>query len=221
MALCDLQTFIDCLEDTVVVIDEDFRVLLANTATLRTFGWKAEEVVDQPCYVTFHDQTAPCDSGPSGLCAVQTARATGKPARVRHRHPDAGGFVHTVEIFASPLPTREDGSTLVVELMREITHQAELEDETALPPAAVKALADEVLQRGALALNDTVQVCDDGVGFDVAEKLGPARRQPAFGLLGMQERLETVNGRLHIQSAPNQGTRLRIFVPCETGRTRT
>jgi PAS domain S-box-containing protein len=215
MALCDLQTFIDCLEDAVVVIDEDFRVLLANTATLRTFGWKAEEVVSQPCYVTFHGQTAPCDSGPFGLCAVQTARATGNPARVRHRHPDASGFVHTVEIFASPLPTHEGGSTLVVELMREITHQAELEVETAqrhrelsvlnqittavvrsldpqalapelldlmaaalqastaaiyqyrdgalvqlagkdaeLPPAAVKALADEVIQRGALALDD-------------------------------------------------------------------
>ena len=67
----------------------------------------------------------------------------------------------------------------------------------------------------------TVQVSEDGVGFDLGEKLDFGRRQPSFGLLGMQERLATVNGRLHIQSAPNQGTRLRIFVPCETGRTRT
>jgi signal transduction histidine kinase len=62
----------------------------------------------------------------------------------------------------------------------------------------------------------TVQVCDDGVGFDVDEKLDPGRRQLSFGLLGMQERLETVKGLLHVQSAPGQGTQLRVFVPRAT-----
>lgn len=131
MALCDLQTFVDCLEDCVVIIDESFRVLLANGATLRTFGRTVEEVISQPCHTTFHNQGAPCDSRPFGTCPVQTVRATGQPARVRHEHSDARDFIHTVEIFAAPLLDRERGSVLVVELMREITHQAELEVETA------------------------------------------------------------------------------------------
>ena len=62
----------------------------------------------------------------------------------------------------------------------------------------------------------TIEVSDDGIGFDVKEKSDPGRRQSRFGLLGMQERLEMVGGLLDVQSAPGQGTRLRIFVPWET-----
>jgi len=131
MDICDLQTFVDCLEDSVVVIDEDFRVLFANTATLRTSGRTVEEVINQPCYTTFHNQVAPCDDRSFGACPVRTARATDQPARVRHHHPDASGFVHTLEIYAAPLSDHGRRSTLVVESMREITRQAELEVETA------------------------------------------------------------------------------------------
>jgi PAS domain S-box-containing protein len=130
MRICDLQTFIDCLEDAVVVIDENFSVVLANAAALRSHGRTAAEVLNAPCYRALHGQTAPCDTQPFGACALQTARATGQPAHVRHRHPDASGFIHIMEISASPLPGRERGSSLVVELMREVTRQAELEVET-------------------------------------------------------------------------------------------
>jgi PAS domain S-box-containing protein len=127
----DLQTFVDCLEDAVVVIDENYGVVLANAAALRSVGRPAEEVLYTPCYRALHGQTALCDNRPFGACAVQTVRATGQPARVRHRHPDASGSVHVVEISASPLPGRDRGSSLVVELMRDVTRQAELEVETA------------------------------------------------------------------------------------------
>ena len=60
-----------------------------------------------------------------------------------------------------------------------------------------------------------MQVSDDGVGFDANEKLDFGRRQPSLGLLGMQERLAVVNGRMQICSSPGQGTQLRIYVPCE------
>ena len=129
--ICDLQTFIDCLEDIVVVVDENLRVVLANAATLRSFSQTAEDVLNQPCYTAFHGRPTPCDNRPFGACPVQTVRDTGQPARVRHHHPDASGSVHVVEIAAAPLPGRERGSSLVVELMREVTRQAELESETA------------------------------------------------------------------------------------------
>ena len=52
-----------------------------------------------------------------------------------------------------------------------------------------------------------VTVSDDGSGFD---------RQPAdggFGLIGMQERVELVGGRLAIDSAPGEGTTVRAELP--------
>jgi len=131
MDVLDVQTFIGCLEDAIVVIDENLRVVLANAAALRGCGWTAEQVINQPCYARLHGQSAPCDDPPFGICAMQTVWATGQPVCVRHHHLHADGCVHVVEICASALPKSESGGMLVVEVMRDITRQTELEMETA------------------------------------------------------------------------------------------
>jgi two-component system, NarL family, sensor histidine kinase UhpB len=56
--------------------------------------------------------------------------------------------------------------------------------------------------RGGLALS----MRDDGQG------MAPGT-PPGFGIRGMQERVEGLGGRYVIDSAPGQGTRIRIFVP--------
>ncbi len=54
---------------------------------------------------------------------------------------------------------------------------------------------------------------DDGVGFDPAAVAKGSRN--TLGLLGIRERLTVLGGTLEIESAPQQGTELRIFVPVE------
>jgi signal transduction histidine kinase len=54
-----------------------------------------------------------------------------------------------------------------------------------------------------------LQVRDDGCGFDTAE----AARRNSFGLLGMQERAMALGGALDIESAPGQGTQVRVTIP--------
>jgi signal transduction histidine kinase len=53
-----------------------------------------------------------------------------------------------------------------------------------------------------------VVVQDDGAGFDVA-----SRTQGGLGLLGMQERVAELDGKLNISSAPNNGTTIRVELP--------
>ena len=57
-------------------------------------------------------------------------------------------------------------------------------------------------------------IADDGSGFDVDSVL---RRKPdldaGFGIIGMRERIESLGGRLHIASAPGQGTRIEVSLP--------
>jgi PAS domain S-box-containing protein len=48
---------------------------------------------------------------------------------------------------------------------------------------------------------------DDGQGFD------PLRKHEGFGLQGIAERVEEMGGRLTIESAPGEGTQIRIVVP--------
>jgi PAS domain S-box-containing protein len=54
-------------------------------------------------------------------------------------------------------------------------------------------------------------VSDDGVGFDVANVL--ARTERGLGLLGIEERLESLRGALAIDSRPGAGTRLIATIP--------
>lgn len=52
-----------------------------------------------------------------------------------------------------------------------------------------------------------VEVADDGAGFDVATTSRGAR------LTNMEDRLEALGGKLHVESSPGRGTTLRATVP--------
>ncbi len=54
-------------------------------------------------------------------------------------------------------------------------------------------------------------IVDDGVGFDVKEKMGPNNK--GFGLIGMRERVELLEGTFNISSAPGQGTKVKLQIP--------
>jgi len=63
----------------------------------------------------------------------------------------------------------------------------------------------EIAEQGA-KLSVTVQ--DDGSGFDSKQ-----RKNGGFGLIGMNERVELVGGRLEIDSRPGGGTTVRAWLP--------
>ena len=52
-----------------------------------------------------------------------------------------------------------------------------------------------------------LELRDDGCGFD------PAKRYDGFGLLGIKERVESIGGELTVQSAPENGTAILVFLP--------
>jgi len=54
-----------------------------------------------------------------------------------------------------------------------------------------------------------VEIADDGIGF---EHKG-ARERQGLGLLSMRERMQAIQGRLEVQSAPGKGTRVCACVP--------
>jgi signal transduction histidine kinase len=59
-----------------------------------------------------------------------------------------------------------------------------------------------------------VNITDDGCGFDVNEAVTSPERPRGLGLMGMRERIETVNGTIHIDSQPNGGgTKIGIDIP--------
>jgi signal transduction histidine kinase len=58
----------------------------------------------------------------------------------------------------------------------------------------------------------TVEVTDDGVGFDPD---AADIRSRHLGLTSMEERARELSGRLQIRSAPGAGTTVRLEVACD------
>ena len=56
-------------------------------------------------------------------------------------------------------------------------------------------------------------VRDDGVGFDVGAVMKRGAGDLSLGLLGMQERVELMGGRIQIRSDPERGTEIRALFP--------
>ncbi len=86
----------------------------------------------------------------------------------------------------------------------------------ALNNVARHAQAEKVLvqieQQGEIL---RIDIEDDGRGFEPAPPAASDER-PHFGLMGIRERVEILGGRLQVDSAPGQGTRLSIEVPLPT-----
>ncbi len=57
-----------------------------------------------------------------------------------------------------------------------------------------------------------MEITDNGCGFAVEGK-GSARKNNRLGLLGMRERVEMIGGSFCVESAPDQGTTIRVDIP--------
>ena len=119
-------------------------------------------------------------------------------------------------------PTRKAGVEVLV--------QIELEDPSALTPSQRIALL-RIVQEGLSNVRDhsgassvtvtvvdhgthtTLQVTDDGAGFDVERTLVRAARSGRLGLVGMAERVRLLGGVFDLDSAPGAGTTISVTLP--------
>jgi two-component system sensor histidine kinase DegS len=58
-----------------------------------------------------------------------------------------------------------------------------------------------------------IVIKDNGLGFNVQKLKNPQGNRESFGLVGMRERVELLEGRMEIISAENQGTTIVIHIP--------
>lgn len=59
----------------------------------------------------------------------------------------------------------------------------------------------------------TLEIEDNGIGFELPQQWIELVRQEHFGLMGVAERVESMHGRLEVISAPGKGTLIHASVP--------
>lgn len=63
----------------------------------------------------------------------------------------------------------------------------------------------------------SASIMDNGQGFDLEKVLHPESPERGFGIIGMQERVSLLGGKIDIQSKPGFGTNIYIEVPYSKG----
>jgi signal transduction histidine kinase len=100
--------------------------------------------------------------------------------------------------------SRRHPTRLVPELEATVYRLVQEALNNAVAHSRASAIRVEVVERDGTI---SVEVSDDGVGFD------PAAKTEGFGLLGMRERVELAGGSLEISSSPGEGTSVRARIP--------
>jgi PAS domain S-box-containing protein len=115
-----LETIVNGIEDHMMVIDLDYRIVEVNRALLKMLELTRDEVVGKHCYEVSHHLQEPCTS-PDHTCPLKETVATGKPASAMHVHFDKDGRERYLHVVCHPLFDEKGKIRGVVDLSRDIT----------------------------------------------------------------------------------------------------
>ena len=122
-----LQTVIDALLEPVLVIDVDYRIVLANRTAREKFGGEDPVAKGMACHQFSHQRDILCEDS-AYLCPHDEVIATKAPVTVTHTHFDRDGNESIVEINAAPIFDKAGEVVQVVEACRDITQRVRTEE---------------------------------------------------------------------------------------------
>lgn len=117
-----LETIVNGIEDQMMVIDLDYRIIEVNRALLEMVGLRRDDVVGKHCYEVSHHLQEPCKS-PDHPCPLKDAVVTGKSASTTHVHFAKDGREHYIHVVCHPLFDEDGKVHRVIDLSRDITKE--------------------------------------------------------------------------------------------------
>lgn len=109
----------EMIQEDIMVIGSDFRILNMNETLLKKVGLEREEVLGQYCYQIIHKQNEPC-SGKNHECPLIQTLKTHKPSKETHIHKNKDD--KDVYYSISTYPIFEKNEVIgAIEVSRDIT----------------------------------------------------------------------------------------------------
>jgi two-component system, sensor histidine kinase and response regulator len=137
-----LQTVIDAIPDTMLVIGRDYRISLANRAA-REMAGGIDPVACLRCHKLSHHRDSPCE-GKNDCCPLSRVVADKAPVTVLHTHRNAEGRELFVEITAAPIFNEQGEVTHIIEACRDVTERKCAEEALARECNLLRALIDHL-----------------------------------------------------------------------------
>jgi PAS domain S-box-containing protein len=119
-----IDSMFSSIQDRVLILQPDLRILDANEAMLQSMGMAKEEILGKYCYQVSHSSVSPCDQ--KGChCPLKESLETGSAAHAIHEHFDRASEMRTCEVIVMPLKGENGDIELFLEIMRDITDELE------------------------------------------------------------------------------------------------
>jgi PAS domain S-box-containing protein len=122
-----LEKLINSIDDGVLVIDREFRIVMANHSYLSRFGNKFDDVAGKKCFTISHKFPEHCEEFAFDCPAKQTFEL-GHMNKTTHCIDVEKGKKEFREIYASPVWDGGGQVSQVVEVIRDITDRKLLEE---------------------------------------------------------------------------------------------
>ncbi|MFC1915117.1 GAF domain-containing protein [Chloroflexota bacterium] len=122
-----LQNVVDGVEDELIIIDRESRIIFANSAARDKFLKETESPIGKPCYRVLYGLDKPC-TAPLWECPLRKVFESGRTVTVVHPERIPGSDTY-LKITAYPLRDNSGGIKSVVELRRDVTAARELESQ--------------------------------------------------------------------------------------------
>lgn len=121
-----LASVLEGIDEGVVVMDRDYRILAANSRYVKQVGKNLSELVGTTCYQASHHFDTPCVQN-GQECPVKTMFETSTSAHAIHIHYDHQGKEVYVECNAYPMKDASGSVVRAIETIRDITEKVRLE----------------------------------------------------------------------------------------------
>lgn len=117
-----LTSITDGVDEAIMLIDKNFKIIWANKRVIDLSHLKAGDVLSNFCYKVTHHSDEPCKA-PHDICPVHEVMAKGKPVTILHTHYDAQGRPFYVEVTAYPVKDESGNIHQFIHIGRDVSER--------------------------------------------------------------------------------------------------
>lgn len=124
-----IQNIIEVIDEGCVIIDSNFKIIIANRAYADTIKMPIENIPGRHCHDISHNLFEPCYKS-GHVCPVKHVFDTGEPFAVTHTHYDKNGSPLYIDAKAYPLSKNSTGKVVTaIEILVDSTEKKNLEEQ--------------------------------------------------------------------------------------------
>ncbi|MCX6695762.1 MAG: PAS domain-containing sensor histidine kinase [Candidatus Altiarchaeota archaeon] len=138
-----LQSVLDGIEESIVVLDRDYRIVCYNNAFNGWLKRPKKKIIGEHCYTVIKDQPVRCSP-----CIVRETFRTGQFFETSHSHDLGGRKVHH-ETNAYPIKDANSEVKYVIYMFKDITERAMIEEKV----RELNKFKEKILDNAGIAIN--------------------------------------------------------------------